>query len=320
MTGSETITTSLWVGLIANPLAGRGRGLQRVEEMDALLRARGVRVERALTPEARAEMVENAKNQPEQRKILVAIGGDGTVNALVNELPDVPFCNYASGTENLFARAIQPEQSAQVIVDWLISARDRRMDLGEFEIQDDLDSTRRRFVLMLGFGFDAAVVNRHHSRRISGTGSPRPTSRSEYVMPLAHEAMYYPFPKIRMSFIHESGEEIQQTGSTCILFNMDCYALGLRFTPEATAFDGFLDSICFSKRGSLQAGLYFGAVLLGVHPRLKSVELGRMKTVKVEAIEARVPVQMDGDPAGWLEPGKPWIVRCLPEACPVLVR
>lgn len=311
---------SMWVGLIANPLAGRGKGLQRVEEMESMLRAKGIRVERALTPEARALMVRQASHQPESRKVLVAIGGDGTVNALINEFPDVPICNYASGTENLFARAIKPEQSAKAIVDWMVQAQYRHMDLGEFSIQDtSINPQSRRFALMLGFGFDAAVVNRHHARRVAGTGLARPTSRLAYVQPLAYEAWNYRFPPVRLSWTNTDGKTIQQVGTTCILFNMDCYAIGLRFTPGATAFDGMLDSVSFSKKGSIQAGLYFGAVLFGFHPLLKSVELERMKEVKVEALESPVPVQMDGDPAGYLEPGKPWVVRCLPSVCPVLV-
>jgi diacylglycerol kinase family enzyme len=48
--------------------------------------------------------------------------------------------------------------------------------------------------------------------------------------------------------------------------------------------------------------------------------MGKMHEVTVEALDAPVPVQMDGDPAGWIHPGKPWIVKCIPEACPVLVQ
>ena len=205
------------------------------------------------------------------------------------------------------------------MADWILKASPTKMDLGEFSVmQAGKGIQAKRFALMLGFGFDAAVVNRHHSRRVAGTGSARPTSRLGYVMPLAHEAWNYKFPPVRLSWADDAGQTHEQTGSTAILFNLDCYALGLRFTPQATAFDGHLDSICFSRSGSVQAGLYFASVCMGLHPRLRSVSMGQMNEVKIEALELPVPVQMDGDPAGWIEPGRPWLVRCLPGACPVL--
>lgn len=310
---------STWVGIIANPGSGRGQGLKRVELLEAALVARGVRVQQALTPDGRKKLIGVAADQPESRKYLVAIGGDGTVNAVVNEHPTVPFCNFASGTENLFAKAFQTPREAEELAEWLLRAEPRQMDLGEFTVQQSAEaSLSRRFALMLGFGFDAAVVSRHHAKRTATTGHARPTSRLDYFWPLAHEAWNYKFPNIRLSWMDEAGTRQEQVGSTVILFNMDCYALGLRFTPQATAFDHNLDSICFSRKGAIQAGLYFATVCLGTHPGMKSVSLAQMKEVVVEALEQPVPVQMDGDPAGMLEPGHPWLVKCLPAACPVL--
>lgn len=318
-TMAEIQEESTWVGIIANPGSGRGQGLKRVELLEAALVARGVRVQKALTPDGRKDLIEMAANKPENRKFLVAIGGDGTVNAVVNEHPPVPFCNFAAGTENLFSKAFQTPREAEQLSDWLLKAESRRMDLGEFSVDRGEEPTlSRRFALMLGFGFDAAVVSRHHSKRVAITGQARPTSRLDYFWPLAHEAWNYKFPDIRLSWMDEEGTRHEQVGSTIILFNMDCYALGLRFTPEATAFDRKLDSICFSRKGAIQAGLYFVTVCLGTHLRMKSVSMAQMKEVVVEALESPVPVQMDGDPAAMLEPGHPWLVKCLPAACPVL--
>jgi len=308
-----------WAGIVANPAAGRGRGLERVHGLEKALQARGGRVEVALTQQDRSELVARAAGEPELRRLIVAIGGDGTVNALINEMPPVPICNLASGTENLFSKAFHTPRDVEQMADWIVKASPKRMDLGEFTVCDGIQEFRkRRFGLMLGFGFDAAVVGRHHSRRVARTGSARPTSRLGYVLPLAHEAWHYRFPPVRLSWVDEAGRAQEQTGSTAILFNLDCYALGLRFTPEASVFDGWLDSVCFSRSGSVQAGVYFASVCMGLHPSLKSVSMARMHEVTMEAVSDPVPVQMDGDPAGWLEPGRPWRVRCLPGACPVL--
>ncbi|RLT07914.1 MAG: diacylglycerol kinase [Planctomycetota bacterium] len=310
---------SMWAGIIANPAAGRGRGRQNVEKLQAAFHARGVQVDCALTPQERHRIIKEALTLPFDRKWIVAIGGDGTVNALVNECPDIAFCNFASGTENLFARAFHTPNQPELLVDWVIKANTRRMDVGEFrEIGSD-PATSRRFALMLGFGFDAAVVNRHHSQRLSRTGLARPTSRLAYVGPLAYEAWNYKFPPVRFSWTNDEGKSCEQIGSTSIIFNMNCYAIGLKFVPESTAFDHYLDTIAFARSGSVQAGVYMATVAAGLHPRLRSVSKGRMRELNVEALEAPVPVQMDGDPAGWILPGKPWSIKCLPESCPILI-
>ena len=317
---SEQREKTAWVGLVANPVSGRGRGLKNVEMLEEKLLARGVRVDRALTVDARRAMIEAAKTGPESRKILVAIGGDGTINALINDRPEVPFVNFPSGTENVYAKAMQPSLSVDEMIDWFLSAPAATMDLGEYSYEVASGEVRNRFFLMLGFGFDAAVVNRHHSRRTAASGQARPTSRYDYVRPLAYEAWHYGFPPVKLNFTDINGNKTEQIGSTCIVFNMDCYALGLKFTPQASARDGYLDSVCFSRSGSVQAGIYFATVVMGMHPRLRSVNFGRMQELTIEALESPVPVQMDGDPAGYVEPGRPWTIRCLPQACQTLTK
>lgn len=311
-------TAKIEAFLIANPIAGRGQSLYRLAELETALRGRGVVTHRVLDLEERKKIASGTMpGDATSRRVFVVIGGDGTVNALVNESPVAPICHFASGTENLFSRAFGMPRDADAMADWILGSRPSRMDLGEFRVETDPGSEPKRFALMLGFGFDAAVVNRHHARRVGRkTGT---TSRLAYFAPLAHEAFHYAFPPVRMSWKDETGEERSRTGTTAIVFNFDCYALGLKFAPGASPTDGRLDTVCFENRGSIRAGLYLAMVASGIHLHLKSVGLDRMSEIRMEAVEAPVPVQMDGDPAGWLEPGRPWIVRCLPSACPVLV-
>ena len=60
MPDSENRT--MWAGIVANPAAGRGRGLMNVEKLESALIARKVHVERALTPENRQQIVKRALN------------------------------------------------------------------------------------------------------------------------------------------------------------------------------------------------------------------------------------------------------------------
>lgn len=314
----ETLPREVY--LIANPTAGRGQGLARLIGLENAIRERGIETHRVLDPESRAAIARKLRSEADAtRRVLVVIGGDGTVNALINEGPTAPICHYASGTENLFSRAFRTPKDPRAMADWIVSSRDSQMDLGEFRVESPAGSAPRskRFALMLGFGFDAAVVNRHHEKRVGR--SSRTTSRLAYFAPLAYEAWHYDFPTVRMTWTNDSGEQRSSEGSTAIVFNFDCYALGLKFAPGASPFDGHLDTVRFERRGSIRAGLYLAMVASGIHVHLKTVGLDRMREIRLEAVEKPVPVQMDGDPAGCLEPGRPWTVRCVPAVCPVLV-
>ena len=101
----------------------------------------------------------------------MAVGGDGTVADLLNEQPGVPLTVLPAGTENLVARHFglgrDPEELARTIA----AGSPIRVDVGLV--------AGRRFLLMVGFGFDGDVVSRHHQGRVSrvGLGPSHPPDR-----------------------------------------------------------------------------------------------------------------------------------------------
>ena len=73
-------------------------------------------------------MVSRSAGDPHCR-CLVAVGGDGTVSALLNEHPGVPLTVLPAGTENLVARHFglrkDPDELARTIADAPRSRRRR---------------------------------------------------------------------------------------------------------------------------------------------------------------------------------------------------
>ena len=65
-------------------------------------------------------------------RCLIAVGGDGTVAALLNEQPGVPLTVFPAGTENLVAQHFglrkDPDELARTIAD--ANARSRRRRSG----------------------------------------------------------------------------------------------------------------------------------------------------------------------------------------------
>lgn len=119
-------------------------------------------------------------------EIVIAFGGDGTVNEVVNGLlhdgphPDVPdLAVVPGGGANVFARALgvprDPVEATGALLSALRSGRRRRVGLGQ------VDS--RWFTFNAGLGWDAEVVEDVDRRRADSTGR---TGAQDYVRAALH--------------------------------------------------------------------------------------------------------------------------------------
>ncbi|MBB4929946.1 diacylglycerol kinase family enzyme [Lipingzhangella halophila] len=114
-------------------------------------------------------------------ELVISLGGDGTVNEVVNGLLATPaglsrpaFAALPGGSANVFIRALglpgDPVEAAGAVLEALREGRQRTIGLGR--ISSDQDD--RYFTFCAGFGWDAAVVHevervRQNGRRASPT-------------------------------------------------------------------------------------------------------------------------------------------------------
>jgi diacylglycerol kinase (ATP) len=280
-----------WVGIVANRGSGLGRGRRLVDELIPQLRRLGIRAEVAWTPEERSSLV-GRSTRDDACRCLVAVGGDGTVSALLNERPCRPITVLPAGTENLVAHHFGLRRNPRMLARTIAAGRSLCVDVGQSE--------EHRFLLMAGFGFDADVVTRHHHGRLSRSGRIRPTHRMAYVEPILRSSFSYRFPKISVRIVDSGAEEVLR-GTTVLVFNLPRYALGLPFVPIAREDDGWLDLVIFREPGPFRALFYLWKVLCGIHLGDPSVFHRRIRKIVVTA-EEPIPVQLDGDPGGYLVP------------------
>jgi diacylglycerol kinase family enzyme len=271
----------------ANPYSGAGANRRRVDVLAAAVRAAGGIPRIVWDAAERAAAFADAAAMRGCRAVLVA-GGDGTVAEVVNELPPgVPLGVLPLGNENLLARAFgfdgDPDRLAR-------AARDggtRSIDLGRAQAA----GRRRLFALMLGVGFDAAVVHRVAAWR-GARGPLRRVRRTSYLAPLASSLAGYAHTRVRLSAGTASIE-----GAHCVIANVPAYALDLRLTPTAVPDDGELDWLVLERRGRLALATYCWAAWRGGHLARPDVRAGRGTRLTITADRA-TPVQLDGDPWG----------------------
>ena len=179
------------VGVVANRGSGSGLSVQLVGRLERELKRFGLEMEVAWSQESRQVLVAEAGDNKEYR-CLVAVGGDGTVSALVNEKPRVPITVLPAGTENLAAQHFGLRRNPAC---W----RRRSPPAGDPHRPGQHGSRRSRvrdgrFILMTGFGFDGDIVSRHHRSRTSHSGRVKPTHRAAYVEPILRSQLHLPLP------------------------------------------------------------------------------------------------------------------------------
>jgi diacylglycerol kinase family enzyme len=115
--------------------------------------------------------------------LIVAVGGDGTVNEVVNGVlergpgPDLPMLAVVpGGSTNVFSRALgrsrDPVEATAEILDSLRAGHSRLISLGTASAAGtDGWSASRWFVFAAGLGFDAEVIERVDAERAAGRRS-----------------------------------------------------------------------------------------------------------------------------------------------------
>lgn len=298
------IATRRTVIISVNPHAGRGTRHHQVLKLCEMLLAKEFDAQVLTNLQAVTDASAIAQREGTLRCVLAA-GGDGTVAELVNRLPPgVPITVLPLGTENLLAKYLgigtSPAAVARVVGEGSLITLDAGMARCAAQPGEPVGTLQRIFVLMASCGLDAEVVHRLHQAR---RGS---ISHWSYLKPIVSSLRNYRYPELRVSCLPGPSDAIVATNRPpchsarwMFVFNLPCYAWGLKFTPQASGLDGRLD-LCSLRRGAIWHGLrYLGAVLGRQLSDLADCVTGQIENVRVEA-EEPVPCQLDGDPAGFL--------------------
>lgn len=122
------------IGLIANPNAGRQMAKQKSEELKDIMSARGVRMDIHYT-KTEEKLDQVVKEYVVSAQQLVVMGGDGTVNQVINALMGhgimVPLGIYPTGTVNDFATYLSIPRNIKSFANMLEDGHLRKVDVGK---------------------------------------------------------------------------------------------------------------------------------------------------------------------------------------------
>ena len=263
--------------IILNPAAHSDRAQRKRAEVESLAQDCIVC---ATTSAGDAELMAR-RGVKEGFEKIVAAGGDGTINEVVNGLAgaNATLGLLPIGTMNVFANELGlPVHDLQLCWDIIKADNTRAVDLPK--------ANQKFFVQLAGVGLDAQVVKETSAQLKRNFG---PLS---YLISAAQVAARQP-PRLS---IHSDDAPIKE-GSFVLVGNGRLYGGPFPFFKHAVIDDGKLDVIVFKSLGYLEIIKYLQDVVFSSDIRVPEIEYFQTQKLRVES-EQSVPVELDGEVVG----------------------
>ena len=263
--------------VILNPAARGERARHWHERVEAITRGAVIC---ATSRRGEAEAIAR-RAAAEGFETIVAAGGDGTINEVVNGMAgtDAALGLLPMGTMNVFALELGIPASNLGLCWEIIQKRNTRLI-------DMPQANNKHFVQLAGVGLDAQVV-KETSRAFKRSFGPL-----SYLVSAAQIAARRP-PRLCI----ESANAITGEGSFVLVGNGRLYGGPFPFFKNAKIDDGLLDVVIFKQLGYLEIIKYLQNVVFSSAIRLPEVEYFQTERLRVTSDE-NVPVEIDGELIG----------------------
>jgi diacylglycerol kinase (ATP) len=225
---------------------------------------------------------------------IIAAGGDGTLNEVLNGIGDEPdgyerarLATIPLGTVNVFAREIGMKPDWRRSWEIIEAGRERRIDLPSATFESNGQKQTRRFVQMAGAGWDARAVEAVSWELKKKIGQ------------LAY--LYAGFQSLsgvqaRITVKHPAGAV---TGELVIIGNGRFYGGSFPLLHHADYADGLLDVCVFDKVSWMTLPFVGAALIAGIIFRSKPKYYFRAKELQLSS-PTRAALQLEGEPVGTL--------------------
>jgi diacylglycerol kinase (ATP) len=299
--------------LIYNPTSGRKRHtrFKEIEHAVRILKEAGITVELAPTgaPGAAVRIARQAVDQ--RRGMVIACGGDGTINEIVNGLArsQVPMALLPAGTANILAKELGIPWDIPHAARLISGGSIKRIALGmampaNGNHSPAISSDGRYFLSVAGAGPDGAIVNGVHE------GLKKSAGVVAYWFEGFRQLFRYAFPQMR---IQSGGKQRQAT--IIVVGRTAHYGGPFKITTEASLFEDSFEFLTNSTRSRLGYLSCLPALFAGTLRKKSGIETWKATEVICESAEGEpVYAQVDGEPVGPL----PMAFRIVPDALSIV--
>ena len=295
--------------LIVNLTAGGGKPNHHLETVLKCLKENGLNFKVCITSH-QGEAVELAQNAADNgAELIVSVGGDGTVNEIVNGIMksknDPSLGIIPLGWANDFIKSTDIPSDIIEACKILIKGKTKKIDVGAINNQI-------YFANICGIGFDAEVA--HLANQLKNR-HPNWNTLSAYVYVFATiKKLLSPFSyhEVKIKF---DGQEIHSKILFIAVGNGKIYGGRFKITPEAVLDDGLLEVCVVEEMGRFKYLSIIPKVFKGTHESIKGINFYRAKEVVIQSSEP-VLAQVSGEV---IEGQKEFNITILPKSLKLIV-
>jgi diacylglycerol kinase (ATP) len=298
----EILPPQLRVLIIYNPVAGRSANLKpTLDRVAESWRAQGWQVDIYATIAAGDATVRAQAAATAGYEAIIAAGGDGTVNEVMNGLvgTNTALGVLPLGTVNIWAREMGLPMDTLKAAEMLAKSGLAQIDVGR--------AGNRYFLLMAGIGFDALVTATVSSADKKWLGA------MAYIKQAVTVAWNFRglSPKLRIDGKRVRGKILMIT-----IGNSQLYGGVVKFTAHATIDDGLLDVCVIKGQGMLSAPRRLISIFARHYNRDPLVQYYQARSIEIRGSKKKpIPIQVDGDYLGTT----PMTFRVVPRSLWVIV-
>ncbi len=277
---------------LVNPASDNGSTGRRWPELARRAAALGLTGD-ALISERPGELPALAQRAvAEGARLLVVVGGDGTLNEVVNGVAGASGVEVAvlpRGTGVDFVRSFAIPKRFEDAVRVALEGRTVELDLGRASFRTwDGDRRNSHFANIASAGMSGAIAKRTNETTKAFGG------KASYA--LATLAIFSRWRSARMR-VSVDGQEREEPMHDVVVANGRYFGSGMMICPEADPADGLLDVLLIGDLSKRDLILTLPKTYRGKHLPHRKAELLRGACVTVDADEP-LPIELDGEQPG----------------------
>lgn len=280
---------------IVNPHARSGLGQLVWNELETILKEKKIIYQVYFTQYQRhATKLTQEITSSNKEEIVVALGGDGTVNEVINGINDYEktiFGYIPIGSSNDFARGMELPTDPVKALDSIISFKELfPINIGTLEYQEK----KKHFAVSAGIGFDAAICHEAVVSRLKRFFNKLKLGKLTYVGIAIHR-LWLTKPQEVTITLDGTEKHTFPSAYFVAIMNNRYEGGGVKFCPKAKIDDDILDVIVVAGLSKLKILLLLPTAFIGKHTHFKGVHIYRCRQITIEA-EKAMPVHTDGEP------------------------
>lgn len=277
--------------IIFNPMAGKGRARNLLPQLEQMLLGHQLDFELVQTEFVGHAIALSRKGAQAGYTTVVAAGGDGTVNEVINGLMQARNAGegtpqmgvLATGRGNDFTSGMDIPATLEEACQVLAKNVTRAIDIGWVKGENFPDG--RYFGNGIGLGFDAVVG-------FEAAKMPYMNGLSYVVAALKIILFYYNTPKLEIKI---DDQVLRQ--QTLMFSIMNGRRLGGAFItgPRSVVDDGLFDLMHYGRMSRRQMIALMPKVMEGTQESHPAVRAMRGKKLTIRALEGTIPAHADGE-------------------------